>query len=90
VTGSAADPGLGGESPGPKPGGLTAPGPQLVRVRATVHLPGGPGEPTLAPGDIVDVTPSSPFIQDCLRAQTLVPLPAHLQPAGERPNKDVK
>jgi hypothetical protein len=56
-------------------------GPQAtVRVRATVHLPGGPLEPSLRPGDVVDVPLDNPYIQDCLRAQTLVPLPSHLQP----------
>lgn len=54
----------------------------LILVRATVHLPGGPDEPSLRPGDTAYVNPASPYIQDCLRAQTLVPLPANRQPKG--------
>lgn len=56
-----------------------------ILVRATVHLPGGPDEPSLRPGAIVLVDPTMPYIQDCLRTQTLVPLPADQQP-GELPS----
>jgi hypothetical protein len=72
---------LGAADAGDAPGGPQA-SPPALRCRATVHLPGGPHEPSLRPGDVVDVDPRSQFIQDCLRAQTLVPLPARFQPGS--------
>lgn len=46
----------------------------LIAVRATVNLPG------LRRDEQADVNPALAVIQQLLRAQYLVPLPAHLQP----------
>lgn len=49
-----------------------------ILVRATINLPG------LNAGETALADPTEPYIQDCLRAQFIVPLPAHLQPVVNR------
>jgi hypothetical protein len=74
-----------GDGPGPHhDGGLPAPAPKLVLARATVNLPG------LHRDEVALVDPTVPYVADCLAALYLVPLPAHLQPDGERPKGDVE
>lgn len=52
-------------------------GPVWIVVRSTVHLQGLPR------GRIATVDATDPYIQHCLRASWLVPLPAALQPSPD-------
>lgn len=53
--------------------------PQYILVRSTINLPG------LSAGEEALVDPTASYIQDCLRAQFIVPLPARVQPVVNRP-----
>jgi hypothetical protein len=59
-------------------GDIAAVRPQYIAVRATINLDG------LRAGEEALIDPTMPYMQELLRAQYIVPLPARLQPVVNR------